>query len=431
MRHFPVRAKFKIAIAGSIAIGGAAIAGVTGTAGAAPPSARPGPSVPAPPGGQSFLRQVADVTFPAPYTNTSSFDISWVDPKSQTYYLADRTNNGIDAIDAANNSFGSVIGAGAFTGSSAPTAACGTATAGPNGVLTLSVGGVNQLVGGDGVSVAQPISTLKVFTLSAPTSGKLAATIPTAVTANSTTGTCRVDEMAYDPVDQLLLAANDRDPTPYVSLVSMHSSPSLDTIVAQIKFPEAANGVGIEQSVYDSQTHLFYLNIPGVEVAVINPHSMAVTRTYPTPGCTASGLALDEQTQDLLLSCSVNPNGVEFMNARNGRIVATVPQVSGADEVWFDPGTDHYYLAASSMTSTGSAISTSPGSYGYVTPVIGVIASGPGKAATASPGGIQWVENVPEPTTEGSHSVAADPVNGDVLFPLKGAGIAVFAWTNG
>jgi hypothetical protein len=521
MRNIRVRAKLGIIAGGVVFVAGGAIAGVAGTAGASPnKSAPPGPASTASAGSaKEFLRQVADITFPAPYANPASFDISYVDPSTQTYYLSDRTNEGIDAIDAANNSFGSVVGAGDFVGSntgtnaatSAQTATCGSSgTGGPNGDLALSIGGINQLVGGNGVSAANPASNVKIFTLSSPTSGTLAATISTAVAANGTTGTCRADEMAYDPSDQLLVVANDLDSPPYLSFISIHSNPSLDTVVGQIKFPNATDG--IEQSVYDTTTHLFYVNIPGVEVATINPRSMVVAKTYPTPGCTASGLALDEQTQNLLLSCSVNPNGVEFMSARTGRIVATVPEVSGADEVWYDSGTNHYYLGASNMTSTGSAVPTLttagsgtswtiaetgatggtftltagilttaaiadnasaatvqsaldaivPGATvaggplpttetvtfpaaetvfsangagllpaGYVSPVIGVISGGSASSSKANNSSITWDENVAEPTTEGSHSVAADPVNGEVLFPLKGAGIAVFAWTKG
>ena len=179
------------------------------------------------------------------------------------------------------------------------------------------------------MSGAAPVSNVKVFTLSTPTSGTLTATIPTAVAANGTVGTCRADEMAYDSDDQLLLVANDLDSPPYVSFISMHADPSHDTIVGQIKFPNATGG--IEQSVYDPETHLFYVNIPGVEVAAIDPHSMTVSATYPTPNCSASGLALDQQSQDLLLSCSVNPNGVQFMDARNGGPSPRAPAPSPAE----------------------------------------------------------------------------------------------------
>lgn len=473
----------------------------------------------------AYLRQVASVSFPAPYANPTSFDVSWVDPVTETYYLADRTNAGIDAINASNNTFGSVIGAGDFTGANKGTntatptqiSACGsTGTGGPNGVLTIDVGGVRQLIGANGVSGVQPVSTIKIYTLTTSTSGTLSATVSTAVSANGTLGRCRADEMSYDSRDQLLLVANDLDATPYISFISMHANPTLDAVVGQVKFPNATNG--IEQSIYDMENHMFYLNIPGVEVAKIDPASMQVVATYLTPNCVAAGLAIDEQSQELLLSCAINPNGVEFMDARTGRITTNIPQVSGADEVWFDPGTNMFYLGANHMTSTGSpvpSISTTgsagtwtlsesgatggsftltvgtattaaiaanasaaaiasaldvivPGTTatggplpasvtvtfpapeaiftansaslvpaGYNTPVLGVIAAGHssgrhgrdefGKSMKSTP---SWVENMPEPSTQGSHSVAADPVNGNVFVPLSGSGIAVFGWTN-
>ena len=351
-----LRNNFRLTIVVLLAASGIAIT----TSSVAGATRHPGKPELADSSGQLFLRQVGDVTFPAPYANSTNFDISYVDSTTQTYYLADKTNGGIDAINAASDTFGSVVGVGDFAGANtgasvatpAQVAACGAhGTGGPNGVLSLDVDGVRQLVGGDGVTAAKPASSVKIFTLSTPTTGTLGAT----VSANGTTGSCRSDEMAYDSPDHLLVVANDLDSPPYVSFISIHADPSLDAVIGQVKFPSATGG--IEQLVFDLRAHLFYVNIPGVDVAVLDPHTMAVTTTYPTPNCTASGLALDENTQQLLLSCGTNTNGVEIMNARSGQIVNNIPQVSGADEVWFDPGTNNYYLAASGMTSSGSAAS--------------------------------------------------------------------------
>src|SRR6266436_2032759 len=44
------------------------------------------------------------------------FDISWVDSSTQKYYLADRTNNAIDLVDAATDTFLGFIGKGQYTG---------------------------------------------------------------------------------------------------------------------------------------------------------------------------------------------------------------------------------------------------------------------------------------------------------------------------
>ena len=72
------------------------------------------------------------------------FDISWVDNSTQKYYLTDRTNNAIDLVDAASDTFLGFIGKGNYTG----TRPCPghpkdlRHCAGPNGVLTDDLGHV-------------------------------------------------------------------------------------------------------------------------------------------------------------------------------------------------------------------------------------------------------------------------------------------------
>src|SRR5207237_10219010 len=57
-----------------------------------------------------------------------SFDISVVERSSQTYYLADRSNNAVDIVDAASNTFETrVAGFVGFTGKND--------TSGPNGIV--------------------------------------------------------------------------------------------------------------------------------------------------------------------------------------------------------------------------------------------------------------------------------------------------------
>src|SRR5258708_13657236 len=47
---------------------------------------------------------------------TNVFDISWVDNSTQKYYLGDRSNNAIDLVDAATDTFLGFIGKGQYTG---------------------------------------------------------------------------------------------------------------------------------------------------------------------------------------------------------------------------------------------------------------------------------------------------------------------------
>jgi len=384
-----------------------------------------------------FLHQVASVTFPAPFKATTSFDIGFVDPTTHTYYFADRTNAGVTAVNTQNNTFGGVIGAGDFAGAtptvtSAQTTACGTAVAGPNGVLSLTVGGSNQVWAGDGVSSANPVSNVKVFTLTSGTSGTLAATIPTGNSTFGTTGTCRADEMAYDPVDNVFVVANDADSPPYLTYISVNANPALDKVVGQLKFPGAT---GIEQTVWNPKNDLFYTNVPGMELAVTSPKTFSIVSTAAQPGCNSSGLALNPDTQQLFVSCSVNPFGSMLMSARTGAVLNRFPQVSGADEIWFDPGTNNVYFGANRMTSNGcptaAPLPSGCTSLGLATPVIGVIASGRGHGHHFGFGGARWVENFATgATTNNTHSVAADPGNGQVYVPIAGVGVMVLANTS-
>src|SRR5215510_9405896 len=59
-----------------------------------------------------------------------AFDISWVDPDTQRYYLADRSNNAIDVIDAKRDLFLKQINKGGFKGFTG-----NNDTSGPNGVV--------------------------------------------------------------------------------------------------------------------------------------------------------------------------------------------------------------------------------------------------------------------------------------------------------
>src|SRR5215470_8063045 len=112
-----------------------------------------------------------------PGTPLRSFDISWVNPDRAEYYLADRSNAGIDIINTQYSRFKRRLGG--FVGVILnPNGTVNNNLSGPDGVVTHG----RWLYAGDGDS------TLKVFDLNGH------ATSP--VQTISTGGTTRVDEMA-------------------------------------------------------------------------------------------------------------------------------------------------------------------------------------------------------------------------------------------
>jgi DNA-binding beta-propeller fold protein YncE len=290
-------------------------------------------------------------TIPIPGDPMIIFDISWVDPNTQLYYLADRSNAGVDVIDAKRNQFVKRIPGGfkGFTGSNA--------TSGPDGVV----------VNGNWLFVTDAPSRVVSIDLR---TDQVVDSISTGGGADPKTGLgFRADELAYDPEDGILLVVNNADSPPFATLIGAQNGQL--TILKKILLSSATNGA--EQPVWDGATGKFYLSIPEVNgnggsgpdgaIARINPHTGALEQMFPVKFCQPAGLALGPK-QDLLVGCSVvfdtageawsaaDKNSAKpisiIMDARTGSIDKTVKGISGSDEVWFNPGDRRYYLAARS-----------------------------------------------------------------------------------
>jgi hypothetical protein len=311
----------------------------------------------------------------------AAFDISFVDPALDLYALADRSNAGVDLIRASDHSF--ITRIGGFRGAVVENGKVNNDVSGPDGIVFV---GDREIWAGDGDS------TIKVIDLK---SQQVTDTI-------STGGKARADELAYDALDHVILMANDADDPPFVTLISTDPG---HQVLKKIEFPDATNG--IEQSQWSPVTGMFYLNVPQVgdnpaegEVAVIDPKSMSVVNTFKIENCQPAGMTLGPSNQ-ALLGCAGNPPDVApdrslVIDLGTGDVVATITQVGGSDEVWFNAGDHRYYLAARNNPGGG---------------VLGVIDADRN----------EWVENVPTSTT--AHSVAADPIGNQVFVPL-GAGSA-------
>src|SRR5256886_12232375 len=229
-----------------------------------------------------------------------SFDISFVERSDQTYFLADRSNKAIDIFDASSNTFETrVAGFVGFTGNND--------TSGPNGVVV--VHDRDELWAGDGNS------TVKVIDLR---TDSIVKTI-------STGGTARADEIAYDQKDKMILIANDADTPPFATLIDARSR----AVVARIGFDDAT--AGLEQPVWDPETHLFYMSVPetaadpGGAVAVIAPRTRSRVPLFPQHNCGPAGLTRRPKQQ--LLPGRGEPTALQVIDACNGAVAATRTQV--------------------------------------------------------------------------------------------------------
>ncbi len=313
-----------------------------------------------------------------------TYDIGTVDPATHHYYLADRTNASLDIVDTGSFAANYVHG---FTGQKPS-----NSSSGPDGV---------NFVPGGAVYVGD-VNSVKVVN---PSTGTITATV--------TTGTSglRTDEGCYDPDDNLMMFANPADTPPYASWISTASN----TVTTKLTFPTS---VGLEACAYDPATKNFFINNDGTpanpngELDVISAASVVagtptVSAVYPEGNCGPAGLVLGPN-DNLLVGCDApagDPQITLIMSAATGKIVSTITQVGGEDEVAYDPLSNRYYTASRDMTANG--ISQTGNANASFTPVLGVIDAGSNT----------WIENLP--TGAGSHSVAVDPTNGNVFVPIS------------
>jgi hypothetical protein len=343
-----------------------------------------------------------------------SFDISWVNPQRQEYYLGDRSNAGIDIVDTHALKWKRTLGG--FVGIVLNKA--GTAVdnnhSGPDGVTSHG----RWVYGGDGDS------TLKVFDLDGSPMAALKQTI-------STGGTTRVDEMALTTDGDLIIAANNAEDPPFATLfvangddpkshVSIITKISVDPTIIPPGF-----GLSVEQPAWDPTTKRFLVSIPVIAnnpsgcnygqlagpitcdggLLVINPETLtkptatlgafdAATNTgvVSLHGCGPNGASVGPD-DNVILGCTPQNNPSDKITlVINAQTKAQTPiaNITGSDEVWFNSGDTRYY--------TGS--SRNPGGA-----VLGVIDA---EANTL-------IETVPQ--SSGSHSVAADSKVNRIFVP--------------
>lgn len=322
------------------------------------------------------LAQIA--TIPVPGEKLGSFDISYIDSAAHRMYFADRSNKGLDVFDTAANSFvGRIEG---FVGTVMKGDKVNSDKSGPDGVI--AIGG--EVWGGDGDSTLKiaDAKTLKV-TYTTATGGKT-----------------RLDEMAYDPKNQVFIGVNNAEEPPFATLISTKPD---HKVIAKVVFTEAEDGA--EQPAYNPADGMFYVAIPQVgkdykagAVAVVSPTDGKIVKMLPVEACHPNGLVFGPN-QNFLLGCSATgkhdtkPVAV-IMNA-NGQEIARIPDLGGADMVNYSAKNNQYYFGGSNNPSGA---------------VLGVIDA---KTNTL----VQKIAMVGNSTP---HSVAVDDSTGHVFVPGGG-----------
>src|SRR5215831_12289515 len=358
-----------------------------------------------------------------------SFDISFVDGQTQTYYLADRSNVAVDVVDAKTAALSEQISVSPPFAGVVPTADCnkigGSNCSGPNGV----VAAYPWLFVTDGGS--------RVVNVDLRT-GQIA---PGGDVVTAPNDPNRADELAYAPELGLLLVINNADAVPFGTFISVNKTTGALTVGKRITFTAATSGA--EQPVWNPHDGRFYLSIPSISgtttapgptgaVYRIDPNTATFEIAAVIDDCGPAGLTLGPN-QDLLVGCNTvfdtagnvwdatkdvtaNPRDV-ILDAKTGIIEATVFGVGAGDEVWFNRGDGHYYATGSgsplrptlSTAAQGASvlgvIDASSKGLDQLVPTFNVPAVGTGNNSTEHPAGT-------------AHSVAANARNNLVFVPL-------------
>jgi hypothetical protein len=358
------------------------------------------------PGAPSNTETQCKTAVQIPGSPLRSFDISWVNPHRAEYYLADRSNSGIDIIDTRTLTFKRTLGKGLFVGVKLNGA--GTAVnndiSGPDGVVTHG----RWLYAGDGDS------TLKVFDLDG--SGGLAQA------PLSTGGATRVDEMALTTDGELLLTVNNAEDPPFANLFLANGDRNHSAVKEVTKItidPVAFPGTpAIEQPTWDPTTRRFYVSVPilgkpgGCGTATCDGGLMVIDPSTVTPGSFVAGafdatknagvLRLTEcgpngatvgPHDNLMLGCTSANNAANtstlVINATTKKFVHTGGLV-GSDEVWFNKGDGRYYTGTNRQPG-GAVLGVVDGETNFL------------------------IETIPQGS--GSHSVAADSRRNLIFVP--------------
>jgi hypothetical protein len=348
----------------------------------------------------TFIPVPADAANVQPGGAFTSFDISFADSVTGNIFIADRSNASVDIFSGSSLTFlgRAIAPPPGFSGQQAT-----TSTSGPDGVLTVTSAGVTTLYAGDGNS------TLKVFDATNPAA-------PVFLQSISTGGATRVDEMAYSPSSHQVLAANNAESPAYGNLFLTTNGTSPVTLQhSPITVPASQGGInegGMEQPAWNPKTGTFFVSIPAL-AGSNNPGGVAeistagqVLRTidFGTLGissCSPTGLAVGG-SGNIMVGCGnggtqtivLNPTG----NGGAGSIVKTFNQISGTDELWYDPTTGAFYVTGINASSNR---------------VFDII--------TDDPNGGFITQSVNLPTNGNAHSITVDPLNGDVFVPLPGS----------
>jgi len=157
-----------------------------------------------------------------------------------------------------------------------------------------------------------------------------------------------------------------------------------------------------------SGADLTYGTVDVINPNLGSPNGPFVENSFRMPNCMPTSI-VQGPGNNFLVGCGDHdgeafPPNEYVIDGTSGQFLATITNVGGVDEIWYNPGDNRYYLAARDMPNGA---------------VLGVI-----DAKTNT-----WLENVT--TNSNSHSIAVDSTNNHVFVPLQAGTICTTQSANG
>ncbi len=312
---------------------------------------------------------------PVPGEPLETYDIGYVDQKTNLYYLTDRANKAISIFDVAKNTF--VGRVGGFVGIRPASAG----DSGPNGISLVNDNTEAWSGDGDGTVKVVDLKTMKL------------------VDTISVGGRKRANETDYDPKNQIFLVGSDGTEGVEPSYVTLISTKPGHKILHKIVIERARQ---IDAPMYYPANGMFYVTLPVIDktdnkggIAVIDPVAGKLVKIIEVMDCAPQGFALGPNDH-AIIGCNAGSSGSKLppltavFDMKTEKIIATTNKMGGSDMA--------AYSAKLGLYVTGGREAPGGSSIGLI------------DAKTN-----QWVRNIPAPPN--AHSVAVVESNGRILVP--------------
>ena len=346
--------------------------------------------------------------------STFSFDLGTV--VNGKYFLTDRNNKSVDMVDVATHTITYITGTGAnaFAGCT-PNPNCVGANngkSGPDGVNWIK--GTNFLFVGD-------VNNVRVVDMTTSTVVK---------SIQVGTGGFRADEGCFDADDHIYMISIPDADLPYAAFINTDTQ----TVIGFVNWVDTDGSAagGNEQCQYDSGTKAFLVNndntianprgevdvIPAADIKAMavgstaNVFTLAGVKRFPLGVCDPTGLDLGPGT-DMIIMCRQGGAGEKLtsiiMNRTNGQVVVTL-NVGGGDQLAYDARTNKYYLTGNRWHASG--FNDLGGGCSAANPCVPTLFVVDADTHNVLP----FIS-----TGNNAHSVAVDPVSGQIFVPYSSA----------